>query len=288
MLVSAIISRGLLLADAPNTSFYTAAEQLADVQLSWKQVYAFLCDNDDDYFVTVNYIPPTVNVVGTVTNGSPNVTLVTPSTTGIYVGASVADSAGFVPALTTVLSITSAAQFVMSLSGTNTQALDNVTVKNFREDTNRQFMYEYTLPTDFYRLRMLQYKQSLGGINFLPVEKATIANFGNGQAIPAYRFKGTSLMVYDPGQYSMYCMWYYPAPATLLTTTDLAHPNNMIPELMSYQLAVEIRRKQKLETDLWQEKVNELYGTMKQQMSRDDNRAESVKDSFQSQSGYDW
>ena len=208
MLVSTIISSGMLKADMPNTAFYTAAEALSDVQAAWSDIYAILCQGDDDYFLTEVY----------------------------------------------VLSTT------------------------FTTIPNRNFMYSYALPADFYRLRMLQYKGSQN--TFYPVEKMTTENFGNSQASPSYRMVGLNLQIYDPMAYPMYYVGYYPAPETLTGASDLTYPNNMIPEIMVYQIAAEIARKMKRPPEEYEKRRNELVESMRKQYSRDDFRAESIKNNF--------
>jgi hypothetical protein len=210
MLVSTIIANGQLKADEPNTNFYTAAEALSDVQAAWEDIYAILCQGDDDYFLTELYV----------------------------------NSSSFTPI------------------------------------ANRQGMFTYALPSDFYRLRMLQY-QGMGGANtFYPCSKMTIENMGNTQSVPAYRMVGTNLQIYDPVTYPLYYIGYYPKPATLTAATDLAYPNNMIPEIMVYQVACEIARKMKRPTTEYEKRKDQLLESMRKQYSRDDFKAESVKNTF--------
>ncbi len=219
MLVSTIITNGMALADVPNVSFYTPAEALFAVQLSWEEIYAFLCTNNDDYFVTAYYLDPTTDVAVTFD----------------------ADR-----------------QFVWMLDTTN--------IVDF--------------PDYFYRLRMIQYQGYGGTMGYYPVSKMTIENFGNTQNSPAYRFEGKYLSVYDPAGYLKYCLWYYPRPAQVDVTTDLVYPYNMIPELMAYQVAIEIRRKQKADIAPWMARKQEIISSMLSQMSRDDSHGEPIKNQF--------
>jgi hypothetical protein len=197
------------LADVPNTNFFTAAEQLFAVQLSWKDIYSILCDNSDDYFVTPLYL-----------NSS-----------------------------------------------------------TFTADANRQYTYLYAVPTDFYRLRLFQYKTASGS-QFLPMSKMSIETFGNSQQTPGYRFEGTNIAIYNPSNYDTFAVWYYPSPAVLTTATDLVYPNNMIPEIMAYQVAIEIRRKQNLDISGKQQRRDELIKTMIHQMCRDESKAEPIRNQF--------
>jgi hypothetical protein len=61
MLVSTIISNALSKADIAGTNFYSQSDQLFDVTIAWEKIYAFLCENDDDYFCTSVYIVPSVS-----------------------------------------------------------------------------------------------------------------------------------------------------------------------------------------------------------------------------------
>jgi hypothetical protein len=219
MLVSTIIANGALLADVPNVSFYTPAESLFAVQLSWEEVYAFLCTNNDDYFLTQYYCTPLTDPAVTV---DPNRT------------------------------------YVWLLDTTNTT----------------------DFPDYFYRLRLIQYQGYGGTVAYYPVSKMTIENFGNTQNTPAYRFEGKYIAVYDPSSYQSYCIWYYPRPITVNVNTDLVYPYNMIPELMAYQVAIEIRRKQKADIGPWMARKQELMGAMLSQMSRDDSHGEPIKNQF--------
>lgn len=226
MLVSTIITNSLLLADVPNVSFYTAAESLFAVQLAWEEVYAFLCTNNDDYFVNTLYFNPTTNAAVTLDANR---------------------------------------QWVWLLDTTNTTV--------FPDASN-------VLYSSFYRLRLIQYQGYGGTVAYYPVSKMTIENFGNSQNTPAYRFEGKYLAIYDLAQYKNYCLWYYPRPITLTTATDLQYPYNMIPEVMAYQAAIEIRRKQKADTAPWEKRKAELMSTMALQMSRDDSHGEPIKNQF--------
>jgi len=219
MLVSTIIANGRLLADVPNTAFYTDAEALFAVNASWKDIYATLADGGDDYY-----------------------------TKSVYFNSS---------ALTA--------------------------------DPNRQYTYFYNLPTDFYKLRLFQY-QGQGGPQFWPIERMNTANFGNTQNTPSYRIVGQSTTALSNGGQIMlfttylapnYVFWYIPAPNTYLIanilTDDISYPLSMIPEIIAYQVAIEIRRKQNVPVEDKEKRRNELLKTMIKQITRDDNRGETPK-----------
>jgi len=219
MLVSDIIAAAQNLVNVPNASFWTATEQLWQAQLAYKQVYAFLLGNDDDYFVT---------------------------------------------------------SVALSLAS------------DFTADPDRTYSYTMTLPDDFMTLRLLQYKgMGTGSAEsvFFSCYKSTLQEYGNTQNFPAYRIVGTDLNVYDPVGYPTYLMWYYPSPEVLATDTDIVYPNNLMPEVMSYLLAAEIRRKQHEDGELWVTKANDIMASIRKQDSRDDAKALSPKNVFAE--GYD-
>ena len=208
MLVSTIIANGQSLAAVPQTNFFTASDALFSVQSSWKDLYALLCEHNDDYFVTQTYL---------------------------------------------------------NISG-------------FSPDANRQFFYNYLLPGDFYRLRLFQYQPD--GNLYFPVEKMTLENYGNLQSTPGYRMMGNNLVLYTQNTYQNWCLFYYPMPVTLTTSTDLTYPKSMVPEIMAYQLAADIRRKQNLDYGDKLQRRDELVATMVRQLDRDDAKAESPKNVF--------
>lgn len=210
MLVSTIISNGQLKADMPSTSFYTAAEALFDAQTSWNDIYAILCECDDDYFLTESY----------------------------------------------------------------------TTSSSFTPVTSRTYAYTYPLASDFFRLRFLQYQGTGGTLAYYPAQRMNNENFGNTQGTPAYRLNGQSLVIYDPVGYTNWYVGYYPSPATLTSSTDLTYPTNAVFEIMVYQIAAEIRRKQNQPTDLLIARRNELLDTLRKQFGRDDAKALPIKNVF--------
>ncbi len=284
MLVSDVITMAQNLANVPNTSFWTPTEQLQQANLAWKQIYAYLAQNDDDYFCTVAYTPggsATANVLtltGGVTNTSPTVTL--SSTAGLNNGMTVADTSGYIRAGTQILSVNSSTEITLSANATGTNASDSLTFTYFVADANRTYTYVAPLPFDFFRLRLMQYVSSTGTITYLPFYKMTIQNFANTQNSPGYRIVGSNLEVYDPNNYSNYCMWYYPAPEVLTTSSSLTYPSNFLPEAMAYLMAGEIRRKQHSDPSLWAQKAGEIMASMIQQKSRDDATAVAPKNIF--------
>lgn len=162
-------------------------------------------------------------------------------------------------------------------------------LSDFTADTNRSYFYSYSLPSDFYRLRLFQYQQA-GGQIFLPVYKMTLEGYGNTQNVPSYRLEGAKIQLYNPNSVSSFSIFYYPPCPTLTLSpdVDVVYPASLIPEIMSYQLAIEIRRKQKLDTTLWDQRKAELMETFRRQIVRDENKAETIKDTFRGGFYYDF
>lgn len=285
MLVSTIITNGQALADIPNTSFYTASEALFAVQLSWEQIYAFLTANNDDYFLSQIYVDRSLAFTGTLSSGSAVITSPS-STTGIYTGMVVSDGGVNIPAGTTITLIS---PLTMSQNATGSAIATTLTMENLVPDSNRNYLSTLSttttglnslFPDGFFRLRLIQYQGLNGSTGWGPVNKMTIENYGATQNTPAYRLVGQNIAIYDPSDYTKYCFWYYPRPVTLTTGTDLSYPYNMIPEIMAYQVAAEIRRKQKADITPWTMRIAELYNSMSLQMSRDDSHGEPIKNQF--------
>jgi len=161
-----------------------------------------------------------------------------------------------------------------------------VATSSMTADTTREHVYKYTLPATFYRLRLLQQHQ---GQQWVGATKLTLEQFGNSGQTPGYRFVAGELWIYDPSTPSTYQIWYYPNPVAITVSpdVDIVYPGTLVPEIMSYQIAMDIRRKQGLETGLVGQRRDELVNTMIKQINRDDNRAETVKNMFSS-SNYPW
>jgi hypothetical protein len=311
MLVSAIITKAQNLVNNTNTSFWTTTEQLQDAQLAWKQIYAFLLSNNDDYFLSKLYINPTSNIYvnqsgdlfrpqiyilniltaatanGTITlqlNGQTAVTtavLLGDSATVVagkivasgYTGYTLANTGGLI----TITATTNGYQSGISSFSPGASGVTAST--NFTADAYRMYAYTFPLPLDFMAVRLFQY-QGTSGNRYYPMYKNTILEYGNTSNSPGYREVGPNLEIFDPYGMTSFCLWYYPQPITLLTTTDLVYPNNVMPEIMAYMIAAEIRRKAHLDAALWEKKRDDLMLSMITQASRDDGRGVSPNNVF--------
>jgi hypothetical protein len=115
----------------------------------------------------------------------------------------------------------------------------------------------------------------------------TIQNYGGTQNTPSYRFTqkpgsltSSALHIYDPSGNNNYRIFYYPAPVTLSSATVLSYPPSLVNSIISYRVAIEIRRKQNFNVDDKVKRLEELKESMVQWLNRDDNRSETVKNVF--------
>lgn len=149
--------------------------------------------------------------------------------------------------------------------------------------SNRPNTYTYdfsAISGGMFRLRLLQFNN---GQVWSPVPKMSLEEFGNPQYTPGYRIEAQKLWIYSTDNLS-YEMWYYPSPValTLSPDYDLAYPLAVIPEIISYQIASDIRRKQSLPTDAFTMRRNELWMSMQKQLRRDDFHPDKVANVFAS------
>ena len=169
---------------------------------------------------------------------------------------------------------------------------------SFTSDANRTSMFVYTMPADFYRLRMLAYRALTGGY-YLPCKKMDMLSFGYTQNTPGYALQGNTLDIYDPYGFSSYNFRYYPSPISALATIngqpgttvlsaawDITYPNTALTEYMVWKIAADIRRKQNQDPAIQQTRADQVMQTMKRQIHRDDYRARTPKDEFNSGNDY--
>ena len=149
--------------------------------------------------------------------------------------------------------------------------------------SGRENTFTYALPADFFRLRLVQYQD---GSDWKSLQKMTLAEFGNWQNTPAYIMKGTNLVICDETSRT-YEIWYYPAPVpiTLTPDFDVKYPFEVIPEIIAYQVAIEIERKSKQPPgtiQMMEARRNELFTSFRKQVRRDDFNNIRVTNVYQS------
>lgn len=144
-------------------------------------------------------------------------------------------------------------------------------------------VYQYALPADFYRLRMVKYKR--GNSTYLSVDKLSLEDFGNSQNFPGYRIVGANLWIYDPGYPSEYEVWYYPVATTWISTDNITYPGNVAYEILSYQVAIEARRKQGRDVTLLEQRKAEMLQTMLMATDRDQFKPQPIQNVFGTRGG---
>ena len=99
-----------------------------------------------------------------------------------------------------------------------------------------------------------------------------------------------TLAIYDPVGYSTWAIAYYPQPPAITlnvagtTGTDIGgtYPDNLVPEIFVYQMAVDIRIKAKVPSGEIGEQLGLTSKTLEKAMLKDNNKPESVRDVFAS------
>jgi hypothetical protein len=104
----------------------------------------------------------------------------------------------------------------------------------------------YSAIAKFYRLRTLEYQKDG---KWYAVRKFALQDNGKRLGVPIYRFKGTNLVIIFPdlGGYQNLRAWYYPVPTTYAVASgsvDIVYPPQLEAEILSYQIALDIKRKQ--------------------------------------------
>ena len=156
--------------------------------------------------------------------------------------------------------------------------------------SNEAGAYYIALPTvsnKFYRLRRMEY---LAGSAWIPIEKFNFKDvYKSG---PSYRFKGTNLylMGLNGSSASSFRAWYYPVPAAYtvaLGTVDIDTPPQLEPDIIAYQIAIDMKRKQNEDYTKLQQRRDELWSRFEQALRhRDDFSHEHVANVY-GDGGYD-
>ena len=130
----------------------------------------------------------------------------------------------------------------------------------------------YSAIAKFYRLRTLEY-QSNG--KWYAISKYSLQDNYKRSGSPVYRFKGSYLYIIFPesGSYSSLRAWYYPEPASYSVSggsTDINTPPQLEVEILAYQIAIDIKRKQSSDYSQLVERRNELWDRYTKALSRRD------------------
>jgi hypothetical protein len=146
--------------------------------------------------------------------------------------------------------------------------------------SNEPGAYYIALPAvtnQFYRLRRLEY---LSGSAWVPIKKFSLRDaYRDG---PAYRFKGSYLylMGMQSSSASSFRAWYYPVPAAYtvaLGTVDINTPPQLETDILAYQIAIDLKRKQNEDYSKLQQRRDELWRRFELALrNRDNNSNEHI------------
>lgn len=123
---------------------------------------------------------------------------------------------------------------------------------------NEPMGFTIDLVTDFYRFRALQYEKNG---SWFTVHKFTIQDENRAGRDATYRIQGTKLKLILPlrNTYTNFRALYFPVPTVYATGTDaITFPPQLEPAILSYQIAIDIKRKQCADYSFIQQRRDEL------------------------------
>jgi hypothetical protein len=77
-------------------------------------------------------------------------------------------------------------------------------------------------------------------------------------------------------------------PAVLVDATDLTYPSTSVFEILSHQIAIDIRMKQRQDPSDILRRKNELWAMMIKQISRDEFKPEPIRNVYQTGRAFAW
>lgn len=101
----------------------------------------------------------------------------------------------------------------------------------------RDHVYEYTLPSDWYRLRNLRGLNGRGENVFERLDPQSI------NQVEGYRYFNNKLRITMAGDYDNLRIEYYPAPVEYASVSnDIAYPPQLEPLILAYSVAIDIAK----------------------------------------------
>ena len=150
----------------------------------------------------------------------------------------------------------------------------------------------YSAIAKFYRLRVLEY-QANG--RWYAIQKFALQDNYKKSGVPVYRFKGSNLLILlpDNGNFQNFRVWYYPIPiayAVASGSVDITYPPQLEVEILSYQIALDIKRKQGGDAQQYQlieKRRDELLDRYIKSLShRDDFSVQTVAQAYRTSNGW--
>jgi hypothetical protein len=147
--------------------------------------------------------------------------------------------------------------------------------------TNEWF---FTLPDDYYKTRTTDFLRSG---NWQQMGKFMLNQRNSRSGDPMYRMQNKLLWVVGPGSGAFMGsdvrLRYYPLPYTFTAadlatdsgdSTDIPYPTLLAPEILSYSMAIDYKRKQNIDASMLESRRAELWTRYEQSLMRDDQRYE--------------
>lgn len=147
--------------------------------------------------------------------------------------------------------------------------------------TNEWF---FTLPDDYYKTRTTDYLRSG---QWQTMGKFMLNQRNNRNSDPAYRMQNKMLWIVGPASGAFMGsdirLRYYPRPyeftADDFTTdsgdsTEIPYPTALAPEILSYSMAIDYKRKQNIDASMLEARRAELWTRYEQSLRRDDQKYE--------------
>lgn len=142
----------------------------------------------------------------------------------------------------------------------------------------RDYVYDYTLPADWYRLRQLRGILGTGENQLERLDPQAITQ------AEGYRYFNDKLRLTFRGEYSDFRIEYYPTPAVYTATTeDIVYPPQLEPLIIAYQVAMDIAKQQGADPSKHAEEYLRLWQRFEHATTRRDNlRYPSVANVYRS------
>jgi hypothetical protein len=158
------------------------------------------------------------------------------------------------------------------------------------KSTNNDNEYFFTLPADFYKVRTVDFK--VAG-RWVDMSRFTLRQRDSAGADPMYRTQNSTLWIIVPGTNwtgADIRIYYYPLPKTFVTPTDettaIPYPTSLAPEILSYSMASDYKRRQAIPTDLIDARKAELWSRYTDTLKRDDGKYEVIQNVYINKAGW--
>ena len=156
------------------------------------------------------------------------------------------------------------------------------------KSANSNNEYFFTLPSDFYKVRTVDFK--VAG-RWIDMARFTLRQRDGAGADPLYRTQNKTLWIIVPPSNwtgADIRIYYYPTPKTFVSPTDEAveipYPTSLAPELLAYSMATDYKRRQGIPTDTLEARKNELWSRYTETLKRDDGKYEVIQNVYTSRS----